>query len=149
MAIDYDSLLEKLLQRKRISKKRHAEYADDSGAVDNDISCDGKQVLTLGWDGNFPGCSGAIYITRWKGFFFTSSSDYDPEGPFETLKDALNTDRFEGPIYKPELSSDSLSHRRLLDIANSLVSDAGEGILVNDQRHTIIRGRLVKSKADS
>src|ERR1700739_3976112 len=103
MAIEYETLLEKLLERRRISKKKHAEYLNDEDALANDIDCDGKEVLSLGWDGNAPGCSGVIWVTRWKGFFFCGSSDYDPEGPFESLDEALDVEWFSTVTSEPEL----------------------------------------------
>jgi hypothetical protein len=42
-------------------------------------------VFCLGWDGDFPGGSGAVYVNEWNGVYFVTSSDFDPEGPFSSL----------------------------------------------------------------
>jgi hypothetical protein len=59
MTIDYEKLLREPIVRKILGKKRCAQ--EDPGVLDNFISENSKTILALGWDGNFPGVSGAEY----------------------------------------------------------------------------------------
>jgi hypothetical protein len=104
-------------------------------AVQAIIEREGKDVLTVGWDSNAPGMSGAHWITRWKNLYFFHSSDLDDEGPFESLGDVLAMEEFSTVTSGVELTSEVLSLKLLKGIALSLVGEAdtvfinGEGFL--------------------
>lgn len=147
MAIDYEAFRETLLSRNKITAERHAEYLEDEDALPNDIS-EGKNVLSLGWDGNAPGCSGAIWVKEWMGFYFCSSSDYDDEGPFQSLDEALEMEWFSTDTSNPELDSDVLPLEQLLGIGRGLVSEEMNEIYINGSLYHLEGGELVKSKTE-
>jgi hypothetical protein len=120
-------------------------------AIDRDKLCDavidilhdqGNNVFCLGWDGDHPGGSGANNVIEWGGMYFINSSDYDDEGPFDSLDEALQTDCFGGPTCKPELSSSVLAEAELKEIALRYVSDEGDEVRINDQRYILRNGAL-------
>lgn len=102
-------------------------------------------VLTLGWDGDAPGMSGAVWIQELAGVYMVSSSDYGPYGPFESIDEALACECFSTCTANPELDSDELSGDRLLDVAHGVVDWENDGeILVNSQRYVVNGEDLVK-----
>ena len=121
-------------------------------AIDRDKLCDavidimhqqGNHVFCLGWDSNHPGGSGANYVNEWNGLYFITSSDYDPEGPFSSLEEALDSDCFGGPTSQPELSSSVLSETELKEIALRYVSEEGDEVRINDERFVLRNGALL------
>jgi hypothetical protein len=106
----------------------------------------GNSVFCLGWDGNYPGGSGANYITEWNGLYFITSSDYDPEGPFDSLEEALESDCFGGPTSQPELWSTVLSESELKQIALRYVSEEGDEVCINDERFVLRNGALLATE---
>jgi hypothetical protein len=123
--------------------------AIDFDAVWELISDEGRTVFSLGWDGDFPGGSGAAYVTEWKGLYFVTSSDFDDEGPFSSLEDALKLEYFSGPTPKPELSSSVLSKAKLKEMAHSLVTNEGNRVTINDERFVLRNGKLRSERVDS
>jgi len=103
-------------------------------------------VLSLAWDGDGPGCSGGVWVDQLEGVYIVTSSDYSPEGPFESLDQALALDCFWIPTPKPELDSKSLPLDRLIKIAQGVVDwDNEEDIWINKERYVIANGKLVPS----
>ena len=145
MAIDWDALRATLLERKLISPKKHAEFLEDEDALPNAVLT-GKTVLSLGWDGAFPGASGAIWVTCWKGLYFCRSSDLGPEGPFNSLDLALELDWFTMATSNPDLASDHLPLAELLSIGRGLLAEEGEAITINGKPYCLRGGELVKSQ---
>jgi hypothetical protein len=143
MAIDYNKLLNDPRFYKRVSQKRYAKYLEDEDALSNDIA-KGKMIMSLGWDGNFPGNSGAIWVTRWKGFYFCHSSDYDPEGPFDSLDDVFGLEWFYVATARPILESDEIPLPELMKIATRLVSENGDVVVINNAAYAREGDQLVK-----
>jgi hypothetical protein len=124
-------------------------------AIDRDKLCDavidimheqGNDVFCLGWDGDYPGGSGANYITKWNGLYFITSSDYDPEGPFDSLEEALESDCFGGSTSQPGLWSTVLSESALKEIALRYVSEEEDEVCINDERFVLRGGLLIATK---
>lgn len=64
--------------------------------------------------------SGAIWISELGGIYIVTSSDYDDEGPFESLDEAINqSDQFGVVTANPELDSDVLTLQRLKKISQT------------------------------
>ena len=90
------------------------------------ITNESKRVLTLGWDGDAPGMSGAIWVSSWRDkVYFVESSDCEEHGPFSSLNEALDCELLEVETANPELSSEALSLKALKDVALSLVAEGG------------------------
>jgi len=142
MAIDYETLLRKLLDRGLISNEKYTEYLSDEDARPNDVR-DGETVLSLGWDGHFPGNSGALWVEVWKGFYFFTSSDIESEGPFESLDDVLDLEWFSVAASEPELDSKTLPLDKLLSIGGGFVAEEGDGIYINGTRYVLTDEELV------
>ncbi|MFM7162784.1 MAG: hypothetical protein ACKO3P_20735 [Planctomycetaceae bacterium] len=108
-----------------------------------------ETVLAVGWDGgDFPGNSGGVWINAVEDVFVAASSDMDDIGPFASLDEALNCDEVLGSPPNPEISSDVLPLKELLDIAASLAGGSDDGtIYVNDTKYRLRRGRLVKARS--
>ena len=66
----------------------------------------GLNVLTLSWDGGAPTHCGAKTIYEWRGYYLVDD-DVEPEGPFDTFEDAIDTQGFHfGGTPNPELTCD-------------------------------------------
>src|SRR6266566_1768466 len=89
MAIDFHALLRRDKVRIALGPDKFAEALKNEDFLSDTICEDGNDVVTLAWDGDFPGGSGANYIREWNGLYFFSSSDHEEEGPFESLDEAL------------------------------------------------------------
>ncbi len=143
MAIDFQGLLRRDDVRAALGSDKLAEALRNEDFLWDTICEDGNDVLTLAWDGNFPGGSGANYIQEWNGLYFFSSSDHEEEGPFESLDEALALEYFHLPSTpQPELDSPILSLERLLEIARDLVGSEGDQILVNKKLFVLSKGKL-------
>ena len=104
-----------------------------------------SQVLCLGWDGNHPGGSGALYVGELEGVYLVSSSDYDDAGPFESLDEALELEYFQIRTPNPELDASEIPLERLLEIARDVVDWEGGGeIRINEERYVVQGNDLVK-----
>jgi hypothetical protein len=110
-------------------------------AVEALIEKEGKDVLTVGWDSNAPGMSGAHWISRWKGLYFFHSSDLGDEGPFESLQDVLVMEEFGTVTSGVELTSKVLTLKRLKGIALLLVGE-GEIVVINGDGFVRRGGKL-------
>lgn len=105
-----------------------------SASIEGVFDGHGKQVLCLAWDGLIPGSAGAVWVTEYAGLYLVTSSDYEPEGPFATLDDALLCDLFMVTTSNPELSSTVLTTEKLLRIASGVVdNDNGGTIWINGE----------------
>jgi hypothetical protein len=106
------------------------------------VSGEATTVFSLGWDGDFPGGSGGVYVNEWKGVYFVTSSDYDDEGPFSSLEEALELDYFASSTPKPELSSNAVSEAKLKEIARALATKEGDKITINGRRFVLQNGEF-------
>lgn len=121
------------------SAAERQEFLDDPALMQEAMSEEASSVLTLGWDGDFPGGSGVVTIREWKGTYFISSSDYDDLGPYSSIDEALANEVFHCPTSHAELYSSIVSLDRLMEIGVHLVGD-GEPysvIRINDQDYTL------------
>lgn len=99
-------------------------------------------VFCVGWDGSFPGTSGAHWIQEWKGLYFFTSSDIDPLGPFESLADALECE-YLGGSYFSELSSSEMSTQELVELAMRWDSEQTNDLIdINGELFIWMDGKL-------
>ena len=94
------------------------------------IGSEARSMLTLAWDGDGPAHSGFVEIIAWRDMFFMRSSDYEPEGPFDELSEALDLDQFSNPSPKPALVSKELPLEALLKVALGVIDD-GDHVDIN------------------
>ena len=111
--------------------------------VEEFIQNEGKEVLSLGWDGGAPGMAGAMWVTEWHGLYFVFSSDIEEEGPFEFLDEALGCECFSVVTAQPELSSKVLKLKQLKDVALGLMKE-GDTVWMNSKRFLRRGDKLVK-----
>jgi len=110
------------------------------------VNEEAQSVLTMAWDGGFPGNSGAVWINEWKGLYFIASSDYEPSGPYSNLEEALDEECFSVETSRPELYSEVVPLKRLKQLAKGLVSEEDGSIRINHERFTLRKGRLYLSQ---
>jgi hypothetical protein len=112
----------------------HEAAQQARGSIEGVFDGHGKQVLCLAWDGLIPGSAGAVWVTEYAGLYLVTSSDYEPEGPFATLGDALLCDLFMVTTSNPELSSATLTTEELLRIGSGVVDyEDGGTIWINGE----------------
>jgi hypothetical protein len=110
-------------------------------AVEAIIEKEGRDVLTVGWDGGAPGISGAHWISKWKGLYFFHSSDLDDEGPFHSLGEVLALEHFAVVPSGAEITSEVLSLKLLKEIGLSLVGE-GDTVFINGDGFVRRGGKL-------
>ena len=116
------------------------DTVNDMSDIADEIRENGQMVLCLGWDGGMPGMSGGVWVLELNGSYLVSSSDYDPQGPFESLDEALRCECFSVPTAEAELSSEVLSFDQLYDIAKGVADSENDGIvMINDEQHIFIK----------
>jgi hypothetical protein len=147
MSIDCERLLKHPRLRKALTKEMLSECEQEEGVLLDQISEEAETVFTLGWDGDHPGGSGFIWVTKWNDFFFFGSSDYDDDGPYDSLEETLEDERFHVGTAEPSITSESLSLPELLRLASDLVSNEGDSVIINDQGYTMTDGKLVATYA--
>lgn len=81
----------------------------------------GRQVLSVGWDSDFPGGSGAVWVTEYDGIYIAASSDPCPRGPFESLEELMTEGPFQTAFGRPDIQSDVLDHDVLMALAARLI----------------------------
>jgi hypothetical protein len=86
-------------------------------------------VVALGWDGVAPGGSGAVWVSECAGIYIVTSSDYPPEGPFESLEAATMSECFFVATLEAQISSEVLPEAELLKIARGVVDWENGGVL--------------------
>ena len=140
MAIELDEVL-KILGN-RILENEEVQEALNEG-VHNAVSS-ADNVFSIGWDGGSPGNTGSIWIAKWLGLYFVSSSDYEDEGPFDSLEDALGCECFEGGAPNAELYSTELNLERLKQLATGMLNaeDNQDKIVINDDVYALENGEL-------
>ena len=149
MAIDYELVLAAARDGRLLTPEQLADADADEDFLPNLISEEAIVILSLSWDSDFPGGSGANYAQEWKGLFFFSSSDHDEEGPFSSANEVVDLDYFTfAGTPKPELDSDIIPTNRLIEIATSLVREEGKNILINKQRFVLRGGKLFATDRD-
>jgi hypothetical protein len=130
--IDYARLAAELRARQPGFAAELPQIDDDdelAELVGDEQAC----VLALSWEPDDWGNSGCHTVTEWRGFYFFRSSDLDPEGPFPTLKAALDHDNFHTETPNAVLSAPDLPMTTLIPLGLDLTED-GEEIRINDQR---------------
>jgi hypothetical protein len=119
MGIDYSKLIPKL--------------GIDEDVIEEQINDEGVIVFRLVWDTNSPNSGWEWHnILKWNGYYFFVSTDFDPEGPFDSLEEALVLEYFHFPnTPNPEIYSDVLPFKRLEQIARSIDEERQETIVIN------------------
>ncbi len=90
-------------------------------SAENDFSSFGRQVLCVGWDSDFPGGSGAVWVYELEGIYIASSSDPCPGGPFESLEELMTEGPFQTAFGRPDIQSDVLDQNVLMELAARLI----------------------------
>ncbi len=112
------------------------------------FSTDADEILSVSWDTDFPGGSGASWLCEFGGVYFVRSTDYDTLGPFDTIDEALEADTFNMVTPHPELSS-GLDDDKTFEIARGLVDwDNDVEITINDVRFVGENGEFVEVSED-
>ncbi len=122
---------------------RHAR-----ASIEGVFGAHGKEVLCLAWDGLIPGSGGAVWVTRYADLYLVTSSDYEPQGPFVTLGDALLCDMFMVTTSNPELSSTVLTTKDLVSIAAGVVDWENAGTIWINETEFSVDGTALKPAAD-
>lgn len=91
-----------------------------------------------------------IEVKKWQGMFFLSKSwHHDPDGPFDSLMEALDDDYFKTEVVDPEITSSRVSSRVLRKIGRQVVFDDGSVIRINGQDLVLKKGKLVLMKGNA
>jgi hypothetical protein len=137
---------------KRVRKKLPLDEGgeDDLFDVASEAYSDcAKEVLILGRDGDAPGMSGVIWVKCCGGVYVIGSSDYDNLGPFSSLKEALQEEYFNTVTANPELHSEVLPKKKLLEIAGQIVDWENEGtITINSESYKVSGNKLALGVED-
>ena len=139
MSIDYDSMLRNPKVRLTLGKRQFAKAIEDEDYLPNLISDEEKTIFTLsnGDGGNF--------LTEWRGLYFATSTEYEPNGPFDTLDEALSDERFWLEITEPEIDSEVVPLPKLKKMAKAVASD-GEAVFINGTRYVLTGDNLVEEE---
>ena len=106
-------------------------------------------ILTLGWDGTIPGSAGAVWVNQLQHVLVVTSTDYAPQGPFESIEQALECECFHRPTPRPELYSDLLPLDQLVKIAHGVVDWENDAeIWINSELYVNDNGRLVPGETE-
>ena len=147
MAIDYDRLLHDPLLKERVSKRQYDAYLAGEKELCEDI--DACSVFTLSWDGGGMLGSGILSIGEWKRFYFITSTDFDDEGPFHSLEEALDHDYFTRSAPNPELRCDQLTTDQLFSAARYLVVDQNpQRVCINGKDYELIGDHWVTQEEE-
>lgn len=132
---DYRSRLTELVT----TEQKNSSFVDTVSECARDVfdeCATTRTVLSLGWDSNGPGGSGAVWVQELAGVCMVCSSDYDPEGPFDSIEEALYCDCFCTTTSRAEVDSDHLDTEQLLEIASAVYDwENGGDILINGRRY--------------
>jgi hypothetical protein len=136
----------KLLER--VKNRNPLDDADRdtlSDPVYNAYMACAKNILSLAWDGDAPGMSGALSIMECEGIYVITSSDFDELGPFSSLKRALAGECFGIVTANPQLNSDVLPTKWLLEIAGQVVDWENEGTIeINSETYKVVGDALIQ-----
>lgn len=158
MAIDFDAVLAHPGAREALMGRLTSEMREElvrlndpdyTEGVLHDFAHDNlgdftDQVLCLSWDGNAPGNSGALYVGRWLGMYFITSSDYDPSGPYFSIEEVLREEYFSIETSRAEVSG-SLPTDTLLRVAEG-VGGGNDVVMVNDVPYHWVDGELRRTE---
>lgn len=97
-----------------------------------------RDLLVLAWD------SGSSHLCELEGVIIFRSSDYSPNGPFDSLDEALVAcETFSTVTTDAELDSDTVPLEKLLRIAHDIVPwDENGTIRINGQQYVADNGVL-------
>ena len=141
---------EEILQRVQNSLPLEIEDQDELLDAASDAYADcAEQILTLAWDGDAPGMSGALWLSCCEGIYMIGSSDEDDLGPFSSLEEALKKGCFNTVTANPELSSHVLPKETLLKIARQVVDWENEGtIAINSEIYRVSDSKLISANSE-
>lgn len=133
-------IIDKFLNGETFTDNEYDKFYD---AVHNAFREQAINVLTLGWDGNFPGSSGAIWLIGLDGVYIITD-DFGDHGPYDNLEEALDFEAFFCVTSNPEVDSNVLPLEKLLEIAESVVDWENEGdVWVMGERYVVKGNELV------
>ena len=138
MAIDYKALLDNPKVRFVLGRRRFAKAAEDNDYLLDLISEERKTLLTLSND------DGGNFISEWCGLYFVTSTEYEPEGPFESLDEALSDERFSLEIPEPEIRSEVVPLPTLKRIGKAVACGEGESVFINGRQYVLVGDNLVE-----
>ena len=131
------------LDEERLVKLIHESNLTFDDARDL-IMSEGDEVLSVGWTGGSAGNSGAVWVRKWRGYFFIYSSDFDDQGPYETLEEVLSAECVCSPgTPEPDISSTMLSLDELKKLGLKMLTEEGETVLINGSFFKLRDGSLV------
>jgi hypothetical protein len=139
MGIDYEVLLQNPKVRLALGRRRFMKAAQDADFFSDLLSKEGKPILSV------ENSDGANWISEWEQLYFVTSTEYEAEGPFVTLKEALSDERFSLQISEPEICSKVLPMAALLEIGKAVASE-GEAVFINGTRYVLRDGSLVEEE---
>ena len=84
--------------------------------------------------------SGVVWIKCCGGVYVIGSSDYDDLGPFSSLEEALQEEYFNIVTANPELHSEILPKKKLLEIAGRIVDWENEGTITTNSELCKVSG---------
>jgi hypothetical protein len=134
----------------RLTQTEQASSLDDEDFADNLITEEAQSVVTYEWDSQSPGGSGACCVNHWRGLYFVAGSDYESEGPFDSIQSAFGSEAFEALSGNLQFTYTSriVKRSQLLDlIARSFVGDEGDTIRVNGAEYVYRSGSFKKRSA--
>jgi len=135
-------IVDKFLNGETFTDQEYDEFYD---AVHNTFREMAESVLTLGWDGDFPGASGAIWLIGLDGVYIITD-DFGDHGPYDNLEKALDFEAFSCVTANPELSSDVLPLDKLMEIAKNAVDWENEGdVRIMGERYLVKGEDLVRA----
>jgi hypothetical protein len=141
MAIDYTKLLEEPKVRLELGRRcRTGNKEETEEYLSNLIDENETQMLSLEWDNR---CSGVNYITEWQGFYFFKSSDYEDEGPFSSLNEVLEDERFHIETSdNPLLKSTVVPSETLFEMGKEIAGQEGCTVAINGTNYVLVEGQL-------
>lgn len=140
-AAAYDRLLNDPTFAQGLSPDRRSELLADPDLLFDAIRDEASSVLGMSWDGGSPGTGGSSDLKEWHGIYFLTSSDFEDQGPFSSLDEALAHEWFHFPTPRSQLFSDVVAMERLVEIGLGLV-DVGDPICINNQNFRRTSDRL-------
>ena len=126
--------------------KKSSEYGvpDMLDCIRNAFDACAEEVLQFFWDGTTPlSGSGSTLLRAVGDICVCTSTDWETSGPYESIKEALNTaDSFQTDANDPGLNSSHLSEKELLSLARRLCPEECR-VHINGDEYGWKAGKLV------
>lgn len=133
--LNNDKLLESKLLLCKLSREELRHAHTDEDWLPNKIGGEMNTVLTVSLDeSSMPGSCGVSWISEWRGLYFFTSSDVSPEGPFETLQEAMNVELLSGFSEGFSFESDDIPDAELVAyVADRFIANDGATVVINGE----------------